>query len=97
MKIQSLLTKSHRSYDRNYPGCLLQYSHDIEMVYEELKELNIDVTDGIKHYNLLGNLESVVEPCFQGIQLPDTFKDTSYDHFLSSMVHMKLHKPQLTM
>ena len=29
------------------------------MVYRELKELNVEVADGIKHYNLLGNLESV--------------------------------------
>ena len=59
MKIQGVLTKSHRSHDRNYPGGLLQYCHDIETVYEELKEMNVDVADGIRRYHLLGNLESV--------------------------------------
>ena len=59
MKIQRLLNKSHWRYDRNYPGGLLQYCHDIETVYEKLKELNIEVADGIKRYNLMGNLESV--------------------------------------
>ena len=29
------------------------------MVYEELKELNVEIADGIKRFNLLGNLESV--------------------------------------
>ena len=42
MKIQRLLDKSHRVYDRNYPGGLLQYCHDIETIYEELKELNVE-------------------------------------------------------
>ena len=59
MKIQRLLNKSHRVYDRNYPGGLLQYCHDIETIYEELKELNVEIADGMKRYNLLGNLESV--------------------------------------
>ena len=59
MKIWRLFNKSHRSYDRNYPGGLLQYCHDIETVYEELKELNVEVADGIKRYNLLGKLECV--------------------------------------
>ena len=30
-----------------------------ETVYEELKELNIEVADSIKHHNLLANLGSV--------------------------------------
>ena len=59
MKIQRLLNNSHCSYNRNYPGGLLQYCHDIETVYEELKVLNVEVADRIKRYNLLGNLESV--------------------------------------
>ena len=60
MKIQRLLNKSHRVYDRNYPGGLfLQYYHDIETIYDELKELNLEIADGMKRYNLLGNLESV--------------------------------------
>ena len=59
MKIQRLLSKSHRSFDGNYPGGLLQYCHDIESVYEELKELVVEVEDSMKRYNLLGNLESV--------------------------------------
>ena len=29
------------------------------MVYEELKELNVEVADGMKHYNLLGNHERI--------------------------------------
>ena len=37
----------------------MQYCHGIETVYEELKVLNVEVADGIKRYNLLGNLESV--------------------------------------
>ena len=59
MKIQRLLNKSHRVYDRNYPEGLLQYCHDIETIYEELKELNVEVAAGIKCFNLLGNFESV--------------------------------------
>ena len=58
MKIQRLLNKRHWNYDRSYPGGLLQYYIDIETVYEELRELNVEVPDGMKHYNLLGNLES---------------------------------------
>ena len=34
------------------------------------------------------------EPCFDGIKLPDSIQDTSYDQFLSSMSHIKLHKSQ---
>ena len=34
------------------------------------------------------------KPCFDGIKLPDAIKDTSYDPFLSSMAHIKLHKSQ---
>ena len=34
------------------------------------------------------------KPCFDGVKLPDTIKDTSYDPFLSSMSHVKLHKSQ---
>ena len=28
-------------------------------IYEELKELNVEIADGMKRYNLLGNLEGV--------------------------------------
>ena len=59
MRIQRLISKSHRSFDGNYPGGLLQYCHDIESVYEELKELDVDVHDDIKRSNFLGNLQSV--------------------------------------
>ena len=59
MKIQRLVSKSQRSFDGNYPGGLVQYCHDVESVYEELKELDVEVDDDIKRYNLLGNLESV--------------------------------------
>ena len=59
MRIQRLLSKSHGSFDRNYPGGLLQYCHDVERVYEELNELDVEVDDDIKRHNLLGNLKSV--------------------------------------
>ena len=59
MKIQRLLSKSHRSFDGNYPGDLLQYCHDVESVYGVLKELDVEVDDSMKRYNLLENLESV--------------------------------------
>ena len=82
------LNKSHRSYDRNYPGGLLQYCHDIETVYEELKVLNVEVADGIKRYNLLGNLESVdsTEAKFLTHHCRENF--TTFDECLT---HLKMY------
>ena len=42
MKIQRLFAKSHRKFGRDYPGGLLQHRHDIETVYEELNEFNVE-------------------------------------------------------
>ena len=56
MRIQRQLSKSQRSFDGNYPGGLVQYCHDVESVYEELKELDVQVDDDLKRYNLFGNL-----------------------------------------
>ena len=58
-RIQRRLSKSQRNLDGTYPGGLLQYCHDLESVYEELRESDVEVDDDIKRYNLLGNLESV--------------------------------------
>ena len=60
--IQRLLSNSHRKFEKDYPCGLLQYCHDIETVYEELSELNVEVVDRIKHYNLLGNLDMIFFP-----------------------------------
>ena len=38
--------------------------------------------------------QKISNPVFDGIKLPEAIKDTSYDPFLSSMVHIKLHKSQ---
>ena len=56
MRIQRLLSKSQRTFDRIHQGSLLQYCHDVESVYEELGELDVEMDEDI---NLLGNLERV--------------------------------------
>ena len=72
----------------NCPGGLLQYCHDIESVYEELKELDVEVDDDMKWYNLLGNLESVDSTEAKFITHHCREKFSTFDECLT---HLKLY------
>ena len=83
--IRPLLQFSPNAYDDLY-AC-----NAVMLADDKTRSIFFDSIQGDKN---LHSLPEDFKPCFDGIKLPDTIKDTSYDPFLSSMSHVKLHKSQ---
>ena len=83
--IRPLLQFSPNAYDDLY-AC-----NAVMLADDKTRSIFFDSIQGDKN---LHSLPEDFKPCFDGIKLPDTIKDTSYDPFLSSMSHVKLYKSQ---
>ena len=69
----------------------LEACYSTETIYEELKELNVEVADGMKCYNLLGNRKSVgtTETKFLTYHCRENF--STFDECLT---HLKMYSSQ---